>query len=115
MTDDAKLLTIYHNSFKITHEDKMRMSAGIILNQTVNADGEIGLTSIQECKCIVGHFEITVEEFERSWTGLFVWMKENGYEKSDQDAFEIYHNNFNEHPQKKASLATVFNDRSSLR
>jgi len=28
-------------------------------------------------------------------------MNENGYSKADNIPFEIYHNNFNEHPEKK--------------
>ena len=102
MTDDAKLLTIYHNSFKITSEDKVRMSVCLLLKQPQQTSGEIGLTSIEETKCIVSKFEISLDDFEKSWTGLFVWMNENGYERSDQDPFEIYHNNFNKHPEKKA-------------
>jgi AraC family transcriptional regulator len=45
------------------------------------------------------HFELN--EFEKSWTGLFLWMNENGYSKAERNPFEIYHNNFNEHPEGK--------------
>ena len=78
------------------------MSASILLDKDVETNGEIGRTSIKAGKFIVGSFEIGLNEFEKSWTGLFVWMNENGYKKADREPFEIYHNNFNEHPQKKA-------------
>ncbi|WP_274972062.1 AraC family transcriptional regulator, partial [Zunongwangia profunda] len=68
----------------------------------VEIAGEIRLTSIDAGKCIVANFTIGVHEFEKSWTGLFLWMNENGYKKADRKPFEVYHNNFNEHPQKKA-------------
>ena len=102
VNDQTKMITIYHDSFKVTQANKVRMSASILLNNPVATDGEIGLTSIQSGKCIVGNFEIELKEFEKSWTGLFVWMNENGYKKADREPFEVYHNNFNEHPERKA-------------
>lgn len=63
--------------------------------------GEIGLTTIEKGKYITGHFEISLDEFEKSWTGLFIWMNENGYKKTEGNPFEIYQNNFNDHPEKK--------------
>lgn len=102
MNDQTKMITIYHDSFKITEANKVRMSASVLLNKPVETDGEIGLTSIQEGKFIVGSFEIGMNEFEKSWTGLYLWMNENGYKKADREPFEMYHNNFNEHPEKKA-------------
>lgn len=102
LTKDSKMATIYHDSFKITEPEKVRMSACLILNEKTEVSGEIGLTTIEKGKFIVGHFEIGIHEFEKSWTGLFIWMNENGYKKANRNPFEIYHNNFNEHPEKKA-------------
>ncbi|GAF06024.1 AraC family transcriptional regulator [Saccharicrinis fermentans] len=102
MNDQTKMVTIYHDSFKVTQADKVRMSACILLNKPTETKGEIGTTSIENGKCIVGNFEIGLNEFEKSWTGLFLWMNENGYKKADREPFEIYHNNFNEHPESKA-------------
>lgn len=97
----AKMLTVYHDSFKITEKNKVRMSACMVLNEPAESTGEVGQTAIEAGKFIVGSFEIGLHEFEKSWTGLFLWMNENGYKKADQDPFEMYHNNFNEHPEKK--------------
>jgi len=102
LTEDSKMATIYHDSFKITEPNKVRMSACLILKEKTEVSGEIGLTILEKGKCIVGHFEIGIQEFEKSWTGLFLWMNENGYKKADRNPFEIYHNNFNEHSEKKA-------------
>lgn len=99
--EGVKLATIYHDSFKITAPDKVRMSASIILDETTEVNGEVGLTSIEEGKCIVGSFEIGIDAFEKSWTGLFLWMNENGYKKADRNPFEIYRNDFREHPERK--------------
>ncbi len=97
----VKMVTVYHDSFKITEANKVRMSACLALSQPIEADGEIGLTSIEKGNFIVGSFEIGLNEFEKSWTGLFIWMNENGYKKADRNPFEIYYNNFNEHPERK--------------
>ncbi len=102
INDQTKMVTIYYDSFKITEANKVRMSAAILLNKPIKTEGEIGLTSIEAGKFIVGSFEIGLNEFEKSWTGLFLWMNENGYKKADRNPFEIYHNNFNEHPERKA-------------
>ena len=98
--EKLKVVTIYHDSFKITEPYKVRMSACISLKEKVDVSGEIGLTTIEKGKCIVGHFEIRINEFEKSWTSLFIWMSENGYKKADRNPYEIYYNDFNKHPEK---------------
>lgn len=102
MNDKTKPITIYHDSFKVTEHHKVRISACLLLEKPIKAEGEIGLTSIESGKFIVGSFEIGLNEFEKSWTGLYLWMNENGYKKADREPFEIYHNNFMEHPERKA-------------
>lgn len=102
MNEHAKLMTIYHDSFKVTQEEKARLSSCFILEKPVSREGEIGCDETVPGKYIVGSFEIKLEEFDKSWTSLYLWMKENGHKRADRDSFEIYHNNFNEHPEKKA-------------
>jgi len=101
LDDNSKIIRIFHDSFKITTPDKIRMSIGITLNHPIEVEGEIGLTQIEKGKYIVGRYEIEPNDFEKAWTGLFIWMNENGYTKADTNPFEIFHNNFNEHPNKK--------------
>ncbi|BDS14751.1 AraC family transcriptional regulator [Aureispira anguillae] len=98
---NSKLLRIFHDSYKITAPNKVRMSVCITLDSPIEVGGEIGLTSLPKGKFIVGRFEIGITEFEKSWSSLFIWMGEQGYQKADQDPFELYHNNFEEHPEKK--------------
>jgi AraC family transcriptional regulator len=104
INDQTKMITVYHDSFKVTEANKVRMSASILLDKAVETNGEIGLTTIEAGKFIVGSLEIGLKEFEKSWTGLFVWMNENGYKKADREPFEIYYNNYNEHPERKAII-----------
>ncbi|WP_343485926.1 GyrI-like domain-containing protein [Allomuricauda sp. d1] len=102
INEHTKMITIYHDSFKVTQANKVRMSASILLNKKIETAGEVAQNTINGGKFIVGSFEIGLEEFEKSWTGLFLWMNENGYQKANSEPFEIYHNNFNEHPERKA-------------
>jgi len=101
INEQAKMVTIYHDSFKVTEANKVRMSACVTLNESTETGGEIGVTTINKGKFVIGNFEIGLNEFQKSWTGLFIWMNENGYKKADRNPFEIYHNNFNEHPERK--------------
>ncbi|GAB3915423.1 AraC family transcriptional regulator [Mucilaginibacter boryungensis] len=92
-------LTIYHDSFKITAPEKIRMSACLILKDPITVDGAVGLITINKGKYVVGHYEIKPEDFGPVWGELFVWLSKNGYKKSDKDVFEIYHNDFTQHPE----------------
>lgn len=98
---ETKMGRIFYNSFKVTASDKVRMCIFLTTNLPFEIDGEINKLTIKKGKCIVGHFEITPNEFEKSWTSLFIWMNENGYKKSSENPFEIYHNDFREHPENK--------------
>lgn len=102
MTADTRFITVYHDSLKITDEHKARMSAGITLSRPIAANGEIAQTTIEAGDFLVGSYEIVLTEFEQAWTGLFIWMNDHGYKKRDANPFEVYHNNFNDHPEKKS-------------
>ncbi len=90
----AKLARIFHDTFKVTAPGKVRMSICLLTNEPFVAEGEIHKGKIKKGKCIVGRYEITPNDFERSWSGLFIWMNENGYKKAEENPFEIYHNDF---------------------
>ena len=99
--ENLRLITLYHDSPKITDPSQMRLSAGIILNTKISVDGKVGLMKVNPGKCIVSRFEITLDNFEQAWQSNFVWMSENGYKKGENEPFEIYYNNYLEHPENK--------------
>ncbi|UAM98547.1 AraC family transcriptional regulator [Polaribacter litorisediminis] len=101
MNDATKMVTIYHDSPKITDPNNLRMSACIWLNNAIKVDSEVNLRTIKATKCIVSRLEITPHEFQQAWESSFAWMVENGYKKATTDPFEIYHNNAAEHPENK--------------
>ncbi|WP_196891597.1 AraC family transcriptional regulator [Aureivirga marina] len=100
-SEKSKMLTMYHDSFKITKPEKVRMSACMILQQEISEQNSVDFTTLEIQKCIIGSFEIQPQDFEKAWTSLFIWMQENNYKKATKNPFEIYHNNFEEHPEKK--------------
>tara|TARA_R110002049_G_scaffold110162_8_gene259202 strand:- start:1070 stop:1993 length:924 start_codon:yes stop_codon:yes gene_type:complete len=98
---ETKLARIFHDSFKITAPNKVRMSICLLTNETFKKEGEVKLETIKKTRCIVARFEIAPINFEKSWCSLFIWMNENGYKKAEQNPFEIYHNDFRTHPENK--------------
>jgi AraC family transcriptional regulator len=100
MTKEAKLMTVYQDSLKVTEEEKARFRACFQIEGKVESEFEYA--TIPSGKYVVARFEIILDDFEKAWTGLYTWMEENEHERADGESFEIYHNNFNEHPEKKA-------------
>ncbi|WP_102979092.1 GyrI-like domain-containing protein [Chryseobacterium scophthalmum] len=100
--EDIKMISVYHDSFKVTSADKVRIHACMLLNKPLEKqDGEVFPETLEAGKFIVGSGELTLAEFEQSWVSLFLWMKENGYTTRKAFPFEIYHSNFKEHPEGK--------------
>ncbi|WP_405562335.1 GyrI-like domain-containing protein [Polaribacter sp. Asnod6-C07] len=101
INEQTRMVTIYHDSPKITDPNNLRMSACIVLNDPIDLDDSVNLRILSPTKCIVSRFEITPFQFQQAWESSFVWMSENGYKKADNDPFEIYYNNAAEHPENK--------------
>ncbi|MEP5340169.1 MAG: helix-turn-helix domain-containing protein [Algibacter sp.] len=103
LMDDPKVKTaiIFHDSFKITDHNKVRMNICLLTNKAFTPEGEITTSIIKKGKYIVGRFEIESKDFEKAWTSLFVWMNDKGYKKADNNPFEIFQNDNREHPEHK--------------
>ncbi len=104
---ETNLCRVFHDSFKMTDADKVRMSIGVLSIHDLPSDDNVQHKTIAKGRTIVGHFTIEPMEFEKAWSSLFIWMNENGYKKADSNPYEIYHNNFNEHPEKKCIVDLV--------
>lgn len=100
--ENVKMISVYHDSFKVTPPDKVRIHACMLLNRKLEKqDGEVFGETIEAGKFIVGSGEVTLNDFEKSWVSLFLWMKENNHSVRKAFPFEIYHTNFKEHPEGK--------------
>lgn len=98
---DFKMATLYYDSFKITAPDKIRMRGCLLVSEPLKSDGEISTVTINKGQHIIAHHEIPIDPFERVWTALFMYVNNTGYKMRNEPPFEIYHNNFNTHPEKK--------------
>ncbi|HEX2969867.1 MAG TPA: GyrI-like domain-containing protein [Bacteroidales bacterium] len=101
LDNETKCITYYHDDPKVTDPDKVRQSACIITKSDVRTEGEIGQMKIAGGKHFVAHFEILQEEFQKAWDSTCIWLAESGYQPEDRGPFEIYHNDHEQHPEKK--------------
>ncbi|WP_414846302.1 AraC family transcriptional regulator [Chryseobacterium sp. IT-36CA2] len=100
--ENVKMISVYHDSCKITPLDKVRIHACMLLNERLaHQEGEVFAETIEAGRFIVGTGEVTLNDFEQCWVSLFLWMNENKYSIRRTFPFEIYHTNFKEHPEGK--------------
>lgn len=100
--EHVKMISVYHDSFKVTAPEKVRIHACMLLEEALKThEGEVFSETIEAGKFIVGSGEVTLNDFEQCWVSLFLWMKENQYSVRKAFPFEIYHSNFKEYPEGK--------------
>lgn len=98
---NLKTVTVYHDDPGITEISKVRQSACITISQDVEAEGEFGLMALPQMQCVVGHFEIGPTDFQRAWDEVCAWLSESGFQPADGYPYELYHNDHEQHPEKK--------------
>ncbi|MCT2408714.1 AraC family transcriptional regulator [Chryseobacterium antibioticum] len=100
--ENVKMISVYHDSFKVTAADKVRIHACMLLDERLeDQKGVVFSETIDAGKYIVGSGEFTLDDFEKCWVSLFLWMNEHHYSMKKAFPFEIYHSNFKEHPEGK--------------
>ncbi|MGJ1322537.1 AraC family transcriptional regulator [Sphingobacterium faecium] len=97
----TKVLTVYHDDPSITEINKMRNDACLVVEGDVQVEGEIRKSHISEGKYAVGYFEINLSEFEKAWNTMYSWLSESGYQPREASPYEIYHNDYKQHPEEK--------------
>ncbi len=98
---ETTVMSVYHDSPKITEQNKLRISICIAVAEDTPVEGEIGKMKIPGGKFAVASFELVgSEEYEEAWNFIFGdWLPESGYQPDDRFCYEIYHNNPKEHPE----------------
>ncbi len=97
----TKTISVTHDDPSITDPDKIRQSACILVEEDVKVEGEIGKMTIPAGEYAVGHFELSNHEFQKAWNTMCLWFTESGYQQGEGNTFEIYHNYYELHPEKK--------------
>ena len=95
----TKMIGIYYDSPRITDVTKMQSSACITIEKDVESSGEVAMMTIPKGKFAVGSFQIKMDEFEKAWNSISLWVPENNFELRDGHYHEIYHNDGNQHPE----------------
>lgn len=96
------LLSVYHSDPNITNDEtKLTSDAGIIIDPSVKTDGEIGSYDLAEGLYAVGRFEILFEEFPVAWKCMNQLISEYECQHAEGVPYELYHNNVEEHPERK--------------
>ncbi len=108
MNEATQMITIYHDSPKISTLNDIRMSACLVLNEPLKDKGEINTKTFTPGKCVVSRFEIKPTEFQQAWEANAVWMSENGFQKADKTPFAIHYNNAALHPEGKFIVDLCF-------
>lgn len=101
VTSSTKTVTVYHDDPAVTGVEKVRQDASIIVEKNVKVEGEIGKSTVSAGKYAIGHFEIKETEFELAWNTMCSWLTESGYQPGEGSTYELYHNDYNEHPEHK--------------
>lgn len=96
VTPETKTVTVYLDDPAITSMDKVRQDAGIIIEDDVRVEGEIGKSTVPAGKYAVGRFEIKETEFEEAWNTMCSWLTDSGYQPGDGSTYELYHNQYSE-------------------
>lgn len=100
--EKTKVITVYHDSPKITAISKLRMSACISLSEdNITIPRDINTTEIIGGRHVIARYEISPHQFENAWEATFVWLFDKGFKVKDNPPFEIYHNDFRAHPEQK--------------
>ncbi len=103
--EHVKMMSVYHDSCKITPLDKVRIHASMLLEEKLmQQEGEVFSETLEGGKYIVGRGEVTLNDFEQCWVSLFLWMNENHYSIRKTFPYEIYHTNFKENPEGKMTV-----------
>lgn len=97
----TKAVTVTHDDPSVTEVEKVRQSACICVDEDVKVEGEIGRMVIPGGRYVVGHFEIGQEEFQKAWNTMCHWFTESGYHGGEGCTYELYHNDYTTHPQRK--------------
>jgi AraC family transcriptional regulator len=100
LQEEMELLTLYFDDPTITPINKLRQGACICLDN-IQVPQEVNKITLQGGKYVVGHFYISINEFEKAWNTISFWIVENNYQIRDGYDFELYHQYFGENIKDK--------------
>lgn len=98
---DLKTVTVYHDDPNVTDMNKVRQSACITTDGSIKPEGEISTLTVEAGLYAVGRFEVDASGFKQAWDSMCMGVAESGYQPQDAAPYELYHNDHEEHPERK--------------
>ena len=80
---------IYYDRFKITAPDKLKMKGYLLIDKPIKPDRDMSTLTINERKHSIADHHIDINEFERVWNELFMWMNNKGYNRRNEPPFDL--------------------------
>lgn len=99
--NSGTMLGLYWDNPEVTPPEKCRVDACISVPEDTRPEGQVGIQDVKGGPYAVCHFEIDEHGFQQAWDDAFKWLINTGYECADQPCYELYHNNAEEHPERK--------------
>ena len=98
MNEGMKTMTVYHDDPAVTSIENLRQSACIVVDEDVKVEGDVGRMVVNGGKFAVGRFTIGIDGFEKAWNTMCNWLIDSGYEPSDGNHYELYHEERGQYP-----------------
>lgn len=97
----GEMLGVYWDNPEVTAPEKCRTDACIGVPPGTETEGAVDLQTISGGLYAVCSFELVAEGFQQAWEDAFAWAVQCGHDCDDKPCYELYHNNAEEHPEKK--------------
>ena len=88
--EDAKWILIVHDNPDITNEDKMMLSAGLIVHGNYTPSDGVNLMTIPSGRFLVGHLIIEDQDFTYAWACMSSILLSSDHILRDGYFFEIF-------------------------
>jgi len=98
---ETQMLAAYHDDPECTDPQELRSSACITVAPNTEVKGDVGEMDLKSGTYALARFELKDNEYPEAWKSVMNWFPESGYQPGDGHYFEWYHNNPEEHPEKK--------------
>ena len=98
---NAQVLTVYHSEPIKDKPNEVEQSACVSIPENIELSDGIEKMIFPGGKYAIGRFEITSNGFEHAWSTVCSWVEQNGYNYDKGLSCELYHNDHNQHPEKK--------------
>ena len=88
---ETELINLYHDDPEITEEQKLRLTAGITVPDSVQVDGEMNKMIIPGGKYACASFELSSEGYQAAWDWMYKnWLPISGFVPDDRLSFELF-------------------------